>query len=808
MAVGRDTGTDMTHVDAPGTTIDTTELERLFAQEAAGAVGRSLPRVDARDKVMGRTKYTDDICPPNALWVKIKHATVAHGLVTSIDTTAASKVPGVVKVLTCFDVPNRPFPTAGHPWSTDPNHQDVADRLLLNRHVRYYGDEIALVIAETELAAKRAVALLSAEYEEYSFALDPRSAMADGAAQIQEDFPGNVLAHTRLSVGDLDEAVKEPNLTVVDGWYDTGTVQHCHIENHVCFAEMEGERVTVTSSTQIPHIVRRIVGQALGIPWGKVRIIKPYIGGGFGNKQDALYEPLVAWCTTKVGGRPVKIDVTREETFVNNRVRHAMHIHITSWVRSDGTFAARRYETFSDQGGYASHGHGIAAKGMNCFHEFYQCGNVEGDAWTVFTNKPSAGAMRGYGIPQAMWAGECHIDDICKQMGFDPLEFRMKNIMEDGHVNHFTKCENFDDSLRAVLTKGAEHTDFVRLHAKYANQDPALRVRRGVGVAAFWYNTAVWPISLESCSCRMVLNQDGSLQLQMAETEIGQGGDTVFSQMAADSVGIPFSSVNIVSNQDTDVTPFGTGAYASRQTYVSGAAIRQTGQILRDKILNHAQEWTRMPIANLDLEDGKIIRRSDGRVLMALSELATEVLYSLEKSEHITAESTYQTKSNAYSFGCSFAEVEVDVDLCKAKLLRLVNVHDCGRLINPALAEAQVHGGQSMAIGLGLSEELRFDEKTGKPLNDNLLDYKLSTCMDHPDLEALFIENYEPTSAFGTKSLGEPPTCSPAPAIRNAIMQATGVACYHAPITPHQMFARFTEEGLFTDAASDNTVEA
>ena len=218
--------------------------------------------------------------------------------------------------------------------------------------------------------------------------------------------------------------------------------------------------------------------------------------------------------------------------------------------------------------------------------------------------------------------------------------------------------------------------------------------------------------------------------------------------------------------------------------------------MMKERILKYAYELTRMAPFEMDIVDGNIIRKNDGRVLMSLGELATEALYSLSHSEHITAESTYQTKTNAYSFGCSFAEVEVDIPLCKVKLLNIVNVHDCGRLINPALAEAQVHGGMSMAIGYGLSEQLLFDEKTGKPLNNNLLDYKLSTMMDHPDIAARFVENYEPTSAYGTKALGEPPACPGAPAIRNAILNATGVAINCAPITPHVLFARFKEEGL------------
>ena len=758
------------------------------------SIGQSVKRVDALDKVTGRAKYTDDLADKGALVAKILHATIAHGQVKSMDVSAAQAIPGVVKVVTCFDVPPYKFPTAGHPWSTDPSHQDVADRLLLTKHVRFYGDDIAAVVAENEVAAQQALRAIQVEYEAFPFVLDVQEAMKPDAPQLHEEYPGNILNHTTIRLGNYAEAIKEPGLIKVEGWYDTPTVQHCHIENHIAYAYQEGKRITVVASTQIPHIVRRIVGQALGIPWGDVRIIKPYIGGGFGNKQDALYEPLCAYLSTVVGGRLVKLDVSREETFVCNRVRHAIRTHIISWVRPDGTFAARKIECFSDQGAYASHGHGVVAKGMGAFPQLYPCPNVEGDAYSVFTNKPAAGAMRGYGIPQAMFAGESHMEDVARALGVDSIQFRKSHRMPVGYVDGFSKNENYADSLGQCLEKGMECLDYERKRKEYANQTGP--VRRGVGMALFWYNTAVWPISLESSSCRMVLNQDGSIQLQLGETEIGQGADTAFAQMAADTLGIPVDMVHTVSTQDTDLTPFGTGAYASRQTYVGGFAIKQTGLLLKERILQYAKELTRQDVNNLDIIDGQIVRTTDGRKLMSLGELATEALYSLTHSQHMTAESTYQIKNNAYSFGCSFAEVEVDIPLCKVKLIDMVNVHDCGRLINPALAEAQVHGGMSMAIGYGLSEQLLFDPKTGKPLNNNLLDYKLSTTMDHPDLAARFVENYEPTSPFGTKALGEPPACSGAPAIRNAILNATGVAINCAPITPHVLFAKFKEAGL------------
>ena len=250
--------------------------------EKEHAVGKSVKRVDAFEKVTGRAKYTDDLCDRNAYVAKVLHSAIAHGYVRKVDISEAEKIPGVVKVVTCFDVPKICFPTAGHPWSTEPAHQDVADRLLLVKHVRFYGDDIAAVVAENDIAAAQAVRALKVEYEELPFVLDVQKAMEDGAPQLHEKYPNNILAHTFIRSGNYEEAIKEPGLTKVEGWYETPTVQHCHIENPVCYAYMEQGRIVVVTSTQIPHICRRIVGQALGIPWGQVRIIKPYIGGGFG----------------------------------------------------------------------------------------------------------------------------------------------------------------------------------------------------------------------------------------------------------------------------------------------------------------------------------------------------------------------------------------------------------------------------------------------------------------------------------------------------------------------------------------------
>ena len=613
-------------------------------------VGKSVARVDAFDKVTGRTKYYEDRMPAGALYIRIKHAEIAHGFVKSVDTAAAEAIDGVVKVLTCFDVPDIPFPTAGHPWSMDPGHQDVADRHLLNRHVRYYGDDVAVVIAENEVAAMQGVRALKVEYEELPFVLDVQKAMEPNAPQIHENYPGNILKHTDIRKGDYAAAIQEPGLIKVEGWYDTPTVQHCHIENHGCYAYEENGRMVVVSSTQIPHIIRRIVGQALGRPWADIEVIKPYIGGGFGNKQDALYEPLCAWCSTQVGGRCVRMDCAREETFVSNRVRHAIRFHIISWIRKDGQLAARKVECFSNQGAYASHGHSICAKAMGSFAQIYPCANMECDGWTVFTNRPAAGAMRGYGMPQASFADEANIDECAAAVGMDPLEYRMKFIMPKNYHDAFSGNTNYFDSFRACLEKGRDAMDYDRRKAEFAKDTGS--VRRGIGAASFWYNTGVYPISLETASNRMQLNLDGTVTMQCGETEIGQGADTAYAQMTADVVGLKsYKDVHVVSCQDTDITPTGLGAYASRQTYTAGFSIRQTGLLLKEKILQYATDLTRQAVYNMDIVDGNIIRSTDGKVLISLKELAMTAQYNAAKSERITAESTFTIRNNAYNLG-------------------------------------------------------------------------------------------------------------------------------------------------------------
>lgn len=759
-------------------------------------IGKNMTRVDAKDKVTGEARYTADLEPKGLLTAKVVRSTIANGVVKSFDLSEALTVPGVVKIVTCFDVPDIQFPTPGHPWSVETAHQDIADRKLLNTRVRVYGDDIAAVIAEDEIAAARAARLVKVEYEEYEPLLTVEAAMAEGATRLHEEKPGNVIAHSSFTVGEgtFEEAVKEEGLVVIDRDYRTQSVQHCHIETPISFAYMEKDRIIVTTSTQIPHIVRRVISQALGLPMGRIRVIKPYIGGGFGNKQDVLYEPLNAFLTTQVGGRGVRMEISREETLGCTRVRHAIELKVKAAARKDGTLVARKLEAYSNQGGYASHAHAIVANSSNEFKQIYRDEKVlESDAYTVYTNITTGGAMRGYGIPQAAFAAECMADDLALALHMDPLEFRRKNCMRPGYEDPHThvKCNTY--GLMECMEKGRRFIHWDEKRREYENQTGP--IRKGIGMAIFCYKTGVYPISLETAACRMVLNQDGSMQLSMGATEIGQGADTVFTQMAAEVTGITADKVNVLSTQDTDITPFDTGAYASRQTYVSGMAVKKTGAIFKEKILEYGAYMLKRGQDALDIENNFVVDKDTRKPLLAMEELATTAFYSLDRSVHITAEATSHCKTNTFATGVCFAEVEVDMPLGKVKVTNIVNVHDSGNLINPKLAAAQVHGGMSMGLGYGLSEQLLFDAK-GRPLNDNLLDYKLPTSMDTPDLNALFVELDDPTGPFGNKALGEPPAIPVAPAVRNAVLHATGVAVDSLPLDPQKLVEHFKAAGL------------
>ncbi len=755
-------------------------------------IGKEVERWDARAKVQGKANYTADIPTKKKLYGKICRATIAHGLVKKLDLSEALQVPGVVRILTPDDLPDFKFPTAGHPFVLNPDRRDVADRNLLTKRVRLYGDEIAAVIAETELAASLAVQKIRAEYEAYPFYLTAEEALAEGAIEIHEGTK-NIIASTVSEVGDL-AAGFEASDHIFEETFSTQMQQHCHMESQVAYAyqDVDGRWVCV-SSTQIPHICRRVLGQAFGMPWGQFRVIKPFIGGGFGNKQDVTIEPLVVAMSMAVGGKPVMIELPREESLAYTRVRHAISYKMKLGLSGDGLIKALDVDVVSTNGGYASHGHSIAVGGGGSLAALYKIPNLRYDVKTVYTNTATAGAMRGYGVPQLMFAIESMVDHIAKDLSMNPIELRLKNLASPDEINPLNDITPYSGSLKECIIKGKELFQWDE-KKKAAEAYQSGELRRGIGMACFPYISGVYPHGYEMASCHLTLNQDGSVKALVGATEIGQGSDTVFRQIIAETVGIAYEKVYLDAYTDTDYAPFDPGSYASRQTYVSGIAVEKTALQLRVKILACVEKLDGVKVAEIDIVEDKIVLKKNGDVVETVPNLALRSYYDLENGECITAEVSNNCQSNSYPYGVTFAEVEVDTATGKVEILSILNVHDSGKIINPLLASGQVDGGMGMAIPYALAEELRYNPKTGAPLNNNLLDYKMPTAMDLPDLNNYFVESEDRFGPFGSKGLGETPMCSPAPALRNAILDAIGEEFNQLPMTPQKIFDKINSK--------------
>ena len=759
-------------------------------------VGEKERRWDATAKVKGEANFTDDFPILNCLHAKILRSTIAHGRVVTYDITEAAQMPDVIKIVLPEDLPQNQYATAGHPYAMLEAKRDIEDRLMLNRNVRVYGEEIAAVVAKTELAAEKALAKIKVTYEEYPVYLTPQEAMAPDARRIHEERD-NVIANTNVGFGDVEAGLAAADF-VVKEQFSTGIQQHAHMEKQVAVAfRNDDQRWVCISSTQIPHICRRIIGQALGIPWSQIRVKKPFIGGGFGNKQDVTIEPLTVALSMLCGGRPVKINLTREESLANTRTRHAIDYDIAIGLKSDGTITAIDFGVLSNQGGYASHGHAIGGKGGTFINSLYTTENLRYAAKTIYTNIAAAGAMRGYGIPQVMYALESVIDDCAEKIGMDPIEFRIKNGRPEGYLNPLSKIQQFNFKVNDCLQKGRVAFDYDRKLQESLQYKNGAK-RRGVGVASFSYGSGTYPFGLEVSGARLILIQDGSFKLMLGATEIGQGSDTTFSQMAAETLGVSYDKIIRDAMTDTDIDPFDTGAYASRQSYITGFAVRECAEKMKNQILTRASEMYDIRPEYMDIENNQIVYAHNSQVIVSLADFALASFYDMQHGRAIVAESSVNIHHNSYATGCTFAEVEVDVQTGRVTLLSCMNVHDSGKIINPLLAGGQVEGGMAMGVAFGLSEGLRYSA-AGKPLNNNLLDYKIPTMMDLPDFDHEFVESVDPLGPYGNKSLGENPLCSPAPAIRNAVKNATGVAINQIPLATQAVFEAMKKAGVIEE---------
>lgn len=762
-------------------------------------VGKNLTKTDAIGKVTGKAKYTGDMKVPNMLHAKMLRSTIAHGVVTKIDKKRAEEMPGVVAVITADDLlNNNKFQPAGMPIASYPEHAEGADKSVLTKKVRFYGDEIAAVVAIDSLTASKALKLIEVEYEESPVYLDPTESLKEDAVEIHEGSK-NICGQCVYTTGEENlESAYEQCYKIFENEYKVNPVQHCQMENQISYAYLDEKgRMVIVSSTQIPFICKRIISHALDWPMGKLKIIKPYVGGGFGNKTDVITEVIVAALTLQVGGRPVMLEYTREEVMSATRTRHGASFKIKTGVNKEGRILANKMVAISNTGAYGSHGTCVTESMGSGFLDTYSSevgSRFEGI--TAYTNIAVAGAMRAYGLPQVTFAIESQLDEIAEELGLDPIEIRQLNIIKKGDLYPAEYGQPLNTcGFPECFERLKEISDWDGKRVKYPKENAGMK-RKGIGMASLLYHSATAPWDLECAGARMTLNQDGSLLVLVGAVEIGQGSETVFTQIAAEATGIPFEKVFVEHFTDTDINPFDLGAYATRQTYVSGQAVLKAGEEIKGKILNYAADQTGIDQSTLDVLDGQVIQRTSNVKVVSVEEIAMKSYYSKTTKGYISSDAFVNVNDVAVTVGVTVAEVEVDISTGQVEILNITNIMDCGTVLNPDTALGQVHGGMSQSIGMALTEIMIFSEK-GKLLNDNLLDYKIPTIMDTPELSVEFVETYEPTGPYGAKGLGEPPTISPSQAIRNAVFHATGVKINELPMNPQKLFEKFSEAGLY-----------
>ncbi len=741
-------------------------------------VGQKKPRIDAYEKVTGQAKYVGDMRLPGMLYGKVYHSPVAHAIITKVHTEKAKALPGVEAVITYEDVPNIPYTPCGHPFPFD----TPLDTLILEKHVRYVGDPVAAVAATTPEIAAKAVSLIEIEYEELPAYFTPEDAMAPDAMEIH-DGSKNIAGENSYEIGNVDEAFKNAAYVFEDE-FETPIIAHSQIETHVSIVDIDHNgRLTLYVANQCPHILRERIAYALGLKVKDLRVIKGHVGGGFGGKQEPVYEPLNC-VLTQVTKRPVMLEITREECLATTRTRHSAKIRLRSALDSNYNFIAREAEIIHNTGAYSSHGHNVVFNQATQFALLYPTPNIRFTGYSVYTNILIAAAMRAYGIPQWTFAMESHIDNIARKIGKNPLDYRKQVIYKLGDpilVDHMTinTC-----ALPEMIEKGKELIGWDTFEHTVSDDG---KIKRGIGMCCASYGQSCYPHSVETSSARVNVNEDGSATLFIGCTEIGQGCNTIMGQICAEALGVPFEWIQ-VNGVDTDISPFDPGAYASRQTYVSGMAVKKAAQACKEDILDHAHRQLTIARDRLDIKEGYIIDTfDDNRRVCPLEDVMMKIYYSIPHAASVCHQAYHSPTDNFLTFAVGFAIVNVDTGTGQVDVEKLITLMDCGRLINPQTAMGQLTGGAMMSYGFGLTEQILINPKTGKVYNDNLLDYKVPTMADVPDMTGMFFETDEASSAYGNKSLGEPPNLTPAVAIRNAVCNATGVAMNKIPLTPERV---------------------
>lgn len=765
-------------------------------------VGKRVPRIDGYDKVTGKARYVADIHLPGMLQAKILRSPYAHAIIEEIDVTEAEKLPGVYSVVTYKDAPEITFPLVGHPYPADDLPWDAR---ILSQHLRYVGEPVAAVAAETVEIAAHALELISVKYKELPFYITPEESLKEGAYEIHEGTK-NSAGTTHYEIGDVDKAFQEAAYIVEDE-FKTPVVTHCPIETHVSIVDIDHNgRLTFYASAQSPTILRERLAKALGLTQSKIRIVNMTIGGGFGGKQEPVYEQLNAILTMKAK-KPVMLELTREEELATTRTRHSGTFRFKTGLTAAGDLLVREGTFMQNTGAYSSHGHSVIQTISAQFATLYPTPNLRFNGATAYTNILIAGAMRGYGIPQYTTAMESHIDHIAHELGVDPLDYRQRVIFKRGGKfplpNMSGRTCDLDKALE-ICRNAIGYDDFRKKAKQHKHNDS--RIKEGIGTAIFSYGSSCYTHSTELSSARIMMADDASISLFLGTTEIGQGADTTMAIIAAETLGIPFDTVRVI-NHDTDICPIDMGAYASRQTYVSGYAVKKAALKCKKQILDKASILYNKPLHKLDSRDGFIILKDTKERIAPMSDVTLKIIYDLMEPAVISSEEAHFPTDNVLTFGVTMAKVSVNTETGKVTLDKLVTCLDSGTIINPTAAVGQLYGGSIMAMGYGMYEQIIIDRKTGHVLNDNMLDYKIPTFADIPEMHGFFVEPYDETSAYGNKVLGEPPNISPAAAIRNAVCDATGTCVRENPLTPERVYFALQEQKQKTPTVEEIVVD-
>ena len=780
-----------TRVKAQPTVFVTAESQKF------AVVGQPLPKVDAPKLAQGHAAFVADFERPGMLYGKILHSPHAHARIKDINTHDAEALPGVRAVLTYKNVPRVIYSTAGQSYPI-PGPLDYAS---FDNKVRYVGDRVAAVAADTPEIAEEALSLIRVDYEVLPPVLDLDAAMAEGSPIIhdEEDYvpfgesdpTQNLVAKVKIDVGDVDAACEQA-AHVFETTVDTQRMKHVPLEPWVTLTYWdEDDRLVILTSTQVPFHVRRILAPVLGLTEGRIRVIKPRIGAAFGNKQE-IYEDIPAHLTIATG-RPVLLELTREEQFIYTTTRHPMRVKFRIGVDDDGTMVAQDMRALSDTGAYG--GHGLTVLG-NTGHKtlpIYDTPNVRFWGETYYTTLPRAGAYRGYGVTQGVVATETLITQAARELGWDPLEFRLKNIISPHTENIMSKTWSEGreargeiietNALREAALQGAAAVGWTRKYgdAQWHVVPGKPHLRRGIGVAFLMQGSGIPNLDMAAASIKM--NDDGSFNLMMGATDLGTGSDTVLGQIAAEVLGCSLDDL-IIRSSDTDVTPFDKGAYASSTTYISGGAVARTAEDVARQIKAVAADMAGGEAGDFALKQGRAWR--DDGLSLSFREIALHALHT-QNQHQIMGHASFVSPVSPPPFAAQFAEVTVDTETGQTTVDNLLIAVDSGQIINPLTAAGQAEGGMHQALGYALTEELIYDAQ-GRTVNPRFDDYRVFRADESPPMQTLFIETFEPSHPVGAKSVAEIVVNGVTPAVLNAIHDATGIMLKRTPVTPERLW--------------------